>query len=276
VNIACSGAQIENIWPTSAGGEPHRGEAPQTDQLAFVAARQDVRMIVLTVGANDVGFGGLVIGCALDWAASSPENPRYCRRAAQSDIDAALPGMRRDLEKALAQIRAVMTGDGYAPDDYRLVVMGYSSPFPGGNDLRYPEDGWSRLSEGGCPLWDADATWAAGQATPAIAAAMRAAASARRAEFLDVQHALEGHQVCDRRSRRVGPAGPSPLSAEWVRRLDFTQGSVRESLHPNAFGQRAIGACIGLLYGREPGDYACHDTPGRSYTDGMRLRPLRP
>lgn len=274
VNLACSGAQTENIWPAAAGGQSHRGEAPQADQLALLARREDVRLIVLTVGANDVGFGGLVIRCALDWAHSSVDDPRHCRGGAQASIDAALPAMSNGLEKSLGQIRAVMAAAGYSRDDYRLVVMGYASPFPGGDHFRYSEGGWSRLRAGGCPLWNVDATWAAETATPAIVTAMRAAAAGRGAEYLDVQHAFDGHQVCDRRSSRVGPAGPSPLGAEWVRRLDFTQGSVRESLHPNAYGQRALGACIGMLYARPRGDYACRDTPGRSYADGMRLDPL--
>ena len=33
----------------------------------------------LTVGANDVGFGELVAGCALDWARSSEDDPALCR-----------------------------------------------------------------------------------------------------------------------------------------------------------------------------------------------------
>jgi hypothetical protein len=68
VNLACSGARIANVWPAALGGRPHFGEPPQTDQLAAVARRDEVRMVVLTVGANDVGFGELVAGCALDWA----------------------------------------------------------------------------------------------------------------------------------------------------------------------------------------------------------------
>lgn len=275
VNLACSGAQARNIWRATAGGQRLRDEAPQADQLAAVARRDAVRLVVLTVGANDAGFGGLVIECALDWARSSPRDPRHCRRRAQAQVEAALPAMERGLARALRQIRAVLAEAGYRPADYRLVTMGYASPFPAGRWIRYPEGGWSRLNEGGCPLWNADADWAALQATPAIVAAMRKAAASAGTEFLDLQHALDGHQLCDRRSRRVGAAGPSPLSAEWVRRLDFVQGSVRESLHPNAYGQRAIGACIGLLYARPRGDYACRAMPGRSYTGGMRLEPLR-
>jgi hypothetical protein len=274
VNLACSGARARNLWRAAAGGQSLRGEPPQADRLAVVGSRDDVKLVVVTVGANDAGFGSVVIGCALDWARSAPSDPRLCRRRAQADIDGALPAMRRDLGRALRQVRAAMASAGYRARDYRLVTMGYASPFPGGRWIRYPESGWSRLTEGGCPLWDADASWAAEWATPSIVASMRAAAAGIGAEFLDLQQALDGHQLCDRRARPAGPAGPSPLQSEWVRRLDFTQGSVRESLHPNAYGQRAIGACIGLMYARPRGDYACRATAGRGYTNGMRLDPL--
>jgi hypothetical protein len=273
VNLACSGAKLANVWPASVGGRPHFGEAPQADQLAAVAQRDDVRMVVLTAGANDVGFGELVAGCGLDWARSSEDDQVLCRGAAQADVDGALPGMERGLEKALRGLRATMAAAGYVRSDYRLVTMGYASPFPAGRWFRYPEDGWSRLNEGGCPIWNADADWAAGEGTGSIVAAMRRAAAAAGAEFLDLRHALDGHQLCDRRSRRAGPGGPSPWASEWVRRLAFVQGSTRESLHPNAYGQRAIGACIGLLYAARRGDYACHDEPGRSYVDGISIEP---
>jgi hypothetical protein len=274
VNLACSGARVANVWPTSAGGQGHFGEAPQADQLGALARRADVRMVVLTVGANDVGFGELVAGCALDWVRSSEEDPVLCRGRAQADVEAALPAMERGLMKALREIWATMAAAGYRRGDYRLVTMGYASPFPAGSWIRYPEDGWSRLNRGGCPVWSADADWAAGAGIGSIVAAMRRAAAAAGTEFLDLRRALDGHQLCDRRSHRVGPAGPSPEGAEWVRRLAFVEGSSRESLHPNAYGQRAIGTCIGLLYAGPRGDYACRATPGRSYVDGVGLEPL--
>jgi hypothetical protein len=274
LNLACSGARVANVWPASAGGEDRFGELPQADQLAAVARRAEVRMVVLTVGANDVGFGELVAGCALDWARSSEDDPALCRRRAQADVDAALPAMERGLLKALRGIRGTMAAAGYRRSDYRLVTVGYASPFPTGGWIRYPEEGWSRLNQGGCPVWDADAGWAAGPGIGSIVMAMQRAAAAAGAEFLDLRHALDGHQLCDRRSRRAGPEGPSAESVEWVRRLAFVQGSSRESLHPNAYGQRAIGACIGLTYASPHGDYACHAPPGRSYVDAMRLEPL--
>src|ERR1700754_3626524 len=68
LNLACSGAKARDLWPGAEGGTEHFGEPPEADQLAAVARRDDVRMIVVTVGANDVGFGELVVDCALDWA----------------------------------------------------------------------------------------------------------------------------------------------------------------------------------------------------------------
>jgi hypothetical protein len=274
VNLACSGAKLGNLWPASLGGREHFGEPPQADQLAAVAKRDDVRMVVLTAGANDVGFGELVAGCALDWARSSERDPALCRSDAQASVDAALPAMERGLEKALRAVRSTLVTAGYRPADYRLVTMGYASPFPAGRWFRYPEAGWSRLNQGGCPVWNADADWAAGAGTDSIVAAMRRAAATAGAEFLDLRRVLDGHQLCDRRARRVGSAGPAPASAEWVRRLAFVQGSSRESLHPNAYGQRAIGACIGFLYASPRGDYACRATPGRSYVSGIGIEPL--
>lgn len=244
VNLACSGAKTVNIWRAESGGKPHRGEPPQADQLAALARRFDVKLIALTVGANDLGFGAIVADCALDWARSSPDDPRYCHRDAQRKIEEGLPAATRDLRKAIREIRTAMTSAGHGRADYRLLVMGYASPFPAGDQIRYPESGWTRLTEGGCPVWNADANWAKRKALPVIAAMMRSAATAEDAEYLDLQEALAGHEVCVR-------------ATEWFRRLSLTDGQVRESLHPNPIGQRVIGHCLAVAWGEAPDRYAC-------------------
>jgi lysophospholipase L1-like esterase len=273
VNLACSGARARDLWPGGEGGSPHFGEPPEADQLAAVAARDQVRMVVVTVGANDVGFGELVAECALDWARSPEDDPTTCHRDAEAQIREALPRATRGVTAALRGVRRVMRDDGYERSDYRLVAMSYASPFPEGRWFRYPEDGWSRLNEGGCPVWNADADWAADRATVDLGEALKDAAVATGAEYLDLTHAFDGHQLCDRRSQRVGPSGPSPLTAEWFRRLSFLQGSARESLHPNAYGQKVMGTCLGLLFTRQRGDYACADTPGE-WLGGVRVALL--
>ncbi len=178
-----------------------------------------MRMIVVTVGANDVGFGELVGDCALDWSRSPEGEPSLCHEDAEASIRGALPRATRDVTAALHGVRRTMREAGYARSDYRLVAMGYASPFPEGRWFRYPEDGWSRLTEGGCPVWNADADWSADRATVDLAGALESAAAATGAEYLDLADAFDGHQLCDRRSQRVGAAGPTPLTAEWFRRL---------------------------------------------------------
>jgi len=273
VNLACSGAKARDLWPGDEGGTAHFEEPPEGDQLAVVAKRDDVRMVVVTVGANDVGFGGLVAECAVDWARSPEGEEATCHRDAEAHIRAALPAATRGITAALHGVRRTLRAAGYARSDYRLVAMGYASPFPEGRWFRYPEDGWDRLTEGGCPVWDADADWAADRATVDLAGALRSAAAATGAEYLDLAGAFAGHQLCDRRAERVGSEGPSPLTAEWFRRLSFTQGSTRESLHPNAYGQKLMGQCLGLLFDRPRGDYACIDTSGE-WLGGVHLRAV--
>ena len=67
INIACSGAKTNNIWRASQGGQTFKGEAPQADQLATIAAQKNVKLIVLTISANDLGFSDHVINCTVAW-----------------------------------------------------------------------------------------------------------------------------------------------------------------------------------------------------------------
>jgi hypothetical protein len=225
------------------------------------------------VGGNDVGFGELVGECALDWARSPEDEPDTCHGEAEAAIQGAAPRATRYVTAALHGVRRTLRAAGYERSDYRLVAIGYPSPLPQGPWFRYPEDGWSRLSEGGCPFWDVDADWASERATVDIDGILEAAAAASGAEYLGLTHAFDGHQLCDRRSQRIGPAGPSPFTAEWFRRLSFLQGSSRESLHPNAYGQRVIGQCLALLWSRPRGNYACDDTYGQ-WLNGVRLEAI--
>ena len=61
------------------------------------------------------------------------------------------------------------------------------------------------------------------------------------------------------------------MTADCFRRLPLTQGPTRESLPPHAHGQRVTGTCLGLLFDRPRGNYACADTPGE-WLGGIHLR----
>jgi hypothetical protein len=83
-----------------------------------------------------------------------------------------------------------------------------------------------------------------------------------------VRDALNGHEVCHRNSSLVTGSGPNPVTKEWVRWVNTgcCQGDAQESMHPNAYGQRAIGRCVALIYAQPTGNWTCRNTPGGSYT----------
>lgn len=57
INLACSAAKTENLLSSKGGGSGFKGEPPQGDQLADIAKGARVKMIVVSTGGNDLGFG---------------------------------------------------------------------------------------------------------------------------------------------------------------------------------------------------------------------------
>ncbi len=272
INLACSGAVAENIWRSSNGGTTFKGEAPQADQLAGVAAQYDVQMIVVSIGGNDLGFADVLTACFTAYVSGGAA----CNTAQQAVIDEKMPTMLADAGKAIDEIRAVMSDAGQSPASYQLVVQSYPSPLPRASEMRYPESGWSRVTTGGCPVWDADADWARDSMVPAIDAALQGLAESKGASFLSLRDAFEGREICSTSSRLVIDDGDTPDSSahEWMRFLvsGAVQGDLQESIHPNAFGQQALGACLTQLHAQAAGSWRCTNTAG-SGSASMALAP---
>ncbi|MGA5496206.1 GDSL-type esterase/lipase family protein [Streptomyces cinereoruber] len=269
INLACSGATTENVFRAARGGRSHKGEAPQADQLAAVAATHDVELIALSVGGNDLGFADIITACATDYIVWYS----YCHDDQQAVVDARIDGVMANVGKAVDEIRAVMSGAGYGASDYRIVLQSYPSPLPRAAENRYAESGWSRTSTGGCPFWDADADWARDTLVPRLADRLRQVAVAKGAQFLDLRDSLQGREVCARSSRQATASlPPSAATSEWARWIDSrsTQGLVQESMHPNAYGQQALGRCLALIHAVPSGHRACRNTAGAG-ASGMYL-----
>ncbi|MCZ7431143.1 GDSL-type esterase/lipase family protein [Streptomyces sp. WMMC1477] len=271
INLACSGATTENVFRSSNGGVAYKGEAPQADQLAAVAAAYDVETIALSIGGNDLGFADIITNCATDyiiwWS--------YCHDDQQEVVDSKIDGVMADVTKAVEEIRAVMSEAGYAASDYEIVLQSYPSPIPRGDENRYAQSGWSRTNTGGCPFWDKDSDWARDSLVPQIADRLHGVATATGTRFLDLRDMLQGREVCARSSSQVTDSqAPSARTSEWARWIDSqsTQGDVQESMHPNYYGQLALGRCLTLVHGSS-GDAACRNTPGKG-TSGMYLASL--
>ncbi|WP_307853128.1 GDSL-type esterase/lipase family protein [Kitasatospora sp. RG8] len=271
LNLACSGAVAANVYRAANGGQSFKGEAPQADQLAAVASQYNVKLITLSIGGNDLGFSDVITTCVSDYLVWYS----YCNDDQQAAIDSRMPAAMAGVGKALDEIRAVMSGAGYTAGDYRIVLQSYPSPIPRSAEMRYPESGWSRSDTGGCPFWNGDADWARDSLVPQISRALAGVAASKGVQFLDLGDMLQGREVCSKATRQAtSTTAPSATTSEWARFVDAglssSQGTVQESMHPNYYGQQALGQCLTLLYARPSGNYACRNTAGQD-ASGMYL-----
>ena len=273
VNLACSGAVTNNIFRSSNGGQPSKGEAPQADQLAWIARARNVKFIVLSIGGNDLGFADIVEACVTAYLTSGPP----CNSSQQTLINQRFIAVLAKIDKALKEIRAVMAANGYSTTAYRLVLQSYPSVVPRSSENRYGERDPRRSAEGGCPLYNSDLDWARDKVVTQFSKGWRSVALANGAQFLDLRDAFQGREFCSKFSNLVGVGGvgttPDSRIHEWGRFLNqaaFTQGEVQEVFHPSAYGQIAIGTCLTLLWAQTGRSYACTNEPQQSY-HGMRL-----
>ncbi|MET9735581.1 GDSL-type esterase/lipase family protein [Streptomyces sp. NPDC006458] len=273
VNLACSGATTANVFRSASGGQSYKGEIPQADRLASVAASYDVKAIALSVGGNDLGFAAIIEKCAKDYIVWYS----YCYDDQQPVVDAKINNVMNDVGKSVDEVRAVMSAAGYSAGSYRIILQSYPSPIPRGSENRYGESGWSRVNTGGCPFWNKDSDWARDSLVPQLATRLRQVATAKGVEFLDLRDMLQGREVCATASKLVSSTQPtSATTSEWARWIDSTetQGPVQESMHPNHYGQLGQGRCLALAYAAAPGGHrTCRNTPGAG-TAGMYLTAL--
>jgi hypothetical protein len=261
-NLACSGAVTANIFQTRDGGQSQNGEAPQAEKLRYVAQVDNVKLVVLSIVGNDLGFASIIEDCALAYTSKSgPCNPKE-QATVNSRKQAAFTG----LSKAIDEVRATMADRGYTRAQYRFVVQGYPSPVPRASDTRYPELGTDRGAIGGCPFYDADLNWARDSLLTQIDDGVHFVAAARGVEYLDLHEALQGREVCAKASSQATlTSPPSGATSEWARFLtqNLVQGDIQETLHPNAYAQQALGRCLTLHWNAGPGSGICRNTPGQ-------------
>ncbi|MGA8115705.1 MAG: GDSL-type esterase/lipase family protein [Actinocatenispora sp.] len=244
INLACSGAVTDNI---AINGTPQNGEQPQADHLRQVANDYDVKLVVLTIGANDVGFTPLVLDCIKAYFLLGPR----CQEGWAQKFPDALAAAAPKVAANLADIRTVMREDGYADGDYQLVLQSYSSPVT--EDNRY---GWDKTFQG-CPVRDDDAAWARSVVVPAYSSTLGQVAAQSGARFLDLGPSLRGREVC---------AEGIDHDQEWANGvvIDIEQiknglgeNIVRQSLHPDALGHQQFGRCLTAFYGQGSANAKC-------------------
>jgi hypothetical protein len=272
INLACSGATTANIFRKSKGGQSLKNEATQGDQLLYVANALNVKLVVLSIGGNDLGFADIVQACATAYLSAQPP----CKTSQQAALDAKFPTAMRDVGRAIDEIRSIMSAAGYK--HFRFIVQGYPSVFVRASENRYPEtDRAQRGAVGGCPSYDADADWARDSVVKQINNGIKYVAIQRGVNFLDLRDAFQGREICSKTTQQASVGNPpSPTKSEWGRLLNqstVSQGVLQEAVHPNAYGEQALGRCLTLIYGSFSSGGNCRNTAGQGPA-GMTLTPF--
>lgn len=272
INLACSGAVTSDLLRASNGGTMAHGEPPQADQLLGVAGSHRVRMIIVSIGGNDLGFASIVQAC---FTAYLTRGAPCSQTQAPALSEEKLAAASEKVTKVVDEIRAVMRQAGYADSDYRLALQTYPAVLPRAADARYLEPDPERTAYG-CPFYDADLTWGHDVAAPRIGAMVKSAAAARGVEVLDTLHAFDGHEFCAKTDAAVTALSPpSPVTSEWGRAVSastIAEGETQELFHPDAYGQMALGDCLTALYAARRGSYTCTGGPGRGPGDMVLAR----
>ncbi|GAA0218988.1 GDSL-type esterase/lipase family protein [Cryptosporangium japonicum] len=239
VNLACAGASTADV---RLGGHHRYGEAPQAEQLRSVARRYDVRLIVLTVGVNDIGYANLAYDCIVAYLRLGPRCQDAWTPIVRKRLGAAVPRIAQNVR----DVRSVMRAAGYGRDDYALVLQSYASPVTG--DIRY---GSASRGVFGCPVRDDDGNWAKNWVAGQISAAFARIAAAQGVRYLDLSPALRGREACARGISRF---------QEWSRGVSVDLAGVRhglgmnmlqQSAHPNARGHAQFAGCLSAFVARD-------------------------
>ena len=205
VDVSCGGATTEN------GAQPQPlGEKAWPSQLDAVTPGTD--LVTVGLGGNDFSwFLRVMYGCTTAAAADPTGSP--CQRqgtAPESDLTALPPQVGARLETLLTEVLRRAPGT-------RVLLVGYPQPVPAdGTCAELP------LATGDYPF--VRAQW------EAMDTAMREAAAAAGATFVEVLGPSEGHDVC---------AG----AEAWVNGYAARPG-VAASYHPLARGQAAVAELV--------------------------------
>lgn len=160
--LACSGAKTADVL---------QGSATQPDQIAALAAlRPRPRIVTITIGGNDVGFGPVLAACvAADCVGAVHDSERLAVTV--------LPGR---LAATYRAIHAAVPGA-------RLVVVGYPSLVPR-----------TDAEVTGCPWLTPDERAALARGARVLDAVIAVEAWRAHATYVDVRRAFRGHELCSK------------------------------------------------------------------------------
>ncbi|MFC1441747.1 RICIN domain-containing protein [Streptacidiphilus sp. N1-10] len=284
VDLACSGAQTGDLVsdPTLAkvtgGGSGDFGEAKQDLQLAQAAATYQVKMVVVTIGANDdFDFSGIMESC-LGQYFPIPQSTGCRDTIGSAAISARAKAVIPKIEAALTDVRQTLRTAGYADGDYQLVMQSYFSPIT--PDIR--SNSYADKVAQGCPAFPEDLAWGHNWVVPQLDDALRTAAEAvPGVRFLDQRRVSYGHEVCAEMTTspyEYTNGDVIDLSENTRNGCDYSIGilglcenEIRQSYHLRVAGYQGEAACLAEFY-RAPSQQEAYCTLDQG--DGTTIEPL--
>jgi len=218
--LACSGAKSVNLYATPQ----YEGEPPSTphaetqlDQLAAIGPDLDIRLVVVSIGGNDAGFGAIGHACV---------GPGDCAEVGQGWLDE-LPRVERSLDAAYAHIRSTL--DAIRPG-IPVLVMPYPVP------LKETGCRWSLLAA-------REHRFLAGFTAALDDTVARAARRAGFSYLDSMVTVLRARKlrICDTRPSKVGVnfLAANPVAGLLQQQVSPTNW-FHNSLHPNRRGHAVI------------------------------------
>lgn len=286
VDLACSGAQTGDLTsdPTLAkvtgGGSGDYGEPKQDVQLAQTAAKYNVKMVVVTIGANDdFDFSGIMESC-LGQYFPIPKSQGCRDTIGSATITQRAQAVIPKVVAAITDVRQTMRNAGYADNSYQLVYQSYFTPIT--PDIR-SNDYATKVAQG-CPAYPEDLAWGHNWVVPAFDDALRQAAEqVPGVRFLDQRRVSYGHEVCAEWTTspyEYTNGDVIDLSENTRNGCDFSVGilslcenEIRQSYHLRVAGYQGEASCLGAFYNSSAQQEAYCTL---DQADGTALMPLTP
>ena len=287
-DIACSGAQTGDIASipqyaaiTGNGGGDY-GEPKQDRQLAAIAKANDVKLVVLTIGANDdFDFTGIMEAC-LGQYFPVPQSQGCRDTIGTPEIKRRAAAVQPKVVAAIEDVRDTMRAAGYADGDYQLVYQSYFTPIT--PDLRSGVDNYAGKVANGCPAFTEDLAWGHNLVVPVFSDALRQAAEqVPGVRYLDQRRVTYWHEVCaEWTSSPYEYSNGDVIDTSELTRNGCDQqvlfgglicmDEIRQSYHLRVAGYRGEGACLAQFYASTAAEAYCT----LNQQDGTSIRPLTP
>ena len=227
-------------------------------------ADQNIKAVVVLIGANDYGFADILETCVTNWITSPSWWKNYCHDDSNMTAmfsNANINAITNNVRAAFTNLKTAMTRAGYDDSRYEILAQTYSAPLPLSGGMRYPESGWSRQSVGGCGAWNADINWARSTVVDTLNNTVKNAVNGMaNVQVLDAVGALYGRRLCENTVGVLEEKGVSTWQSpgavdktEWVHQIRtvstiFGPYQLQEDGHPNYWGQLALRNCFRQAY----------------------------